>query len=324
MTTAQIDREFVLRMKGVFRGHLDELEKQSAKEKRKLQIGNTARSRKMVKIIRETQTAMRLVFSKYLSLLNRVIAQQAKQVKVKRLRLKKYFNADRSMAYTGAEDDQLEDAFVIDEAARPALKENTDKIFDALNEDLMRVIAEGQRLAFDMAIKDIDKKPTGEDHNHEHGEQEREALEREQRQEREYLAGFLTSLRQKYKAVIDGDVEYTGNGYVFESPEEVGDVLRGIGEGAATRLDLHGMASTESAMVTGLVASGLGAGYVGGVWHTLHDGNVCPDCRALDGRWMSMEQFKENYKNTLCDGNCRCGEQFEPSNDVRRAQYGVF
>lgn len=324
MTTAQLDREFVLHMKGIFRGHLDELEKQSAKEKRKLQIGNTARSRKMVRIIRETQTALRLVFARYLSLLNRVIAERAKKVKVKRLRLKKYFHADRTMAYTGAEDDQLEDGYVIDDEAKAALKNNVDKVFDNLNEDLMRIIEAAQAEAFAMAIKDVNKKPTGEDHDHEHGEKEQQELEAENRREREYLAGFLTNLRQKYKSVIEGDVEYTGNGYVFESPSEVGDVLRGIGENAATRLDLHGMASTESAMVTGLVAAGLGAGYVGGVWHTLHDGNVCPDCRALDGRWMSMEQFKENYKNTLCDGNCRCGEQFEHTNDPTKSQYGVL
>jgi hypothetical protein len=320
----KLNREWILKLKGVLGKHLMLLKQLSGKEKRKLQIGSTSRSRKMVKLIRETQTGLRTIFSKYLSALNRIIALRARKVRVKRLRLKKYFQSDRAMAYTGAEDEELEDGWVIEESSRLDLKQHVDMIFDNMHTDLLAVIKASQYEAYMMAVQEIDKTPAGELHDYSLAESDEQALKKEGDDEDEYLVAFLSKMRQQYKDVIDGNVEYTGNGYVFDSPAEVGDVLRGIGESAASRLDLHGMAAPESSMIAGLVASGLAAGYLGGVWHTLHDNVVCPDCRSMDGHWMTMEQFKANYKNTLCDGSCRCGEQFEHTNDVSRALYGVW
>lgn len=319
-----VKRETVLKLKGLVRETLVKLKLLAGKEKRELQIGNTPRSRKMVRLIRETQTGLREIYSKYLTALNRIIASKTRQVKVRRVRLKKYFQSDRAMAYTGAEDDQLEDAYVIDEARRDELKQITDNIFDGMHRDLMAYLKASQYEAYMLAVNEIDRRADGAEHEHPLGEADQVALKKEEDDEEHFLVGFLSKMRDQYKAVINGDVEYTGNGYVFESQSEVGDVLRSIGESSATRLDLHGMAAPESAMVSGLVAAGLGAGYLGGVWHTLHDNVVCPDCRALDGRWMTMQQFKDNYKNTFCDGNCRCGEQFEHTNDVTKAPYGVL
>lgn len=281
----------------------------------KLNIGRHARSRKMVEIIHDTDETLRTAFLKYMVALNRIIARHATLVKVKRKALKKYFAGDRTPV-SDETLDELVDGWIIDDSMRQQLKQQAGVITDEMRRGLLEILALSQQQAYEIGLGEIDgRKIQQQDENN---------LREEHRQQEHFIIAFLQQIRNEYHAVIDGNLEYTGQQYVYESEAELRRRFVEIGDTSIARLDLYAIAAPESAMIAGISQAGMEAGIMGGVWNTMDDNVVCPDCRALDGHWMTFKQFRQNYKSTLCDGRCRCGEQFEPTNDTSQARYGVW
>ena len=97
----------------------------------------------------------------------------------------------------------------------------------------------------------------------------------------------------------------------FESADEIDGIVDDVMDSYNHRVGLYSVNGLSMAMMTGLAAASVGL--VGGTWHTAEDDRVCNGCESLDGKWMSYIEFFMEFGNQDCDGNCRCGDLFEPS-----------
>jgi hypothetical protein len=302
------------RMSQAVKQTIHDMKKAAGDKPLKLKVGKHQRSAKMIALIYETDEALRTAFMRYLEALNRIISRNAVKVQVRRRKLSKYFSADR--AVIGDQDD-LVDGWIIPDSKRQQLKQHAGMILDEARRGLLEILANGQEAAYKIGLGEIDEE-RGEVASDEY------RLKEEHDEQEKFFIGFLTQMRQEYGAVIDGNLEYTGEQYVYESEAELRRRFVEIGDTSVGRLDLYAIAAPESAMMRGIEQAGVENGLKGGIWNTMHDDVVCPDCEALDGHWMTFNQFRKNYKHTLCNGRCRCPELFEPTNDWQKAPFGVY
>jgi len=128
-----------------------------------------------------------------------------------------------------------------------------------------------------------------------------------------YLDEFMDELTDEFDNVLfeknpDGTVI---DERMYDDPELFDEMFNDVMDTQEHRLALYainGLTLALMAGMTGEVKDVVGGGY----WHTVHDNGVCDGCKRLDGKWMSFEEFEMEYGHNECDGNCRCGELFEP------------
>jgi len=130
----------------------------------------------------------------------------------------------------------------------------------------------------------------------------------------EYLDGFMDDMVDEYDDIL---FTKTPSG-IIESEREFDDIdafdneFSDVMDTQEHRLSLYAINGLSLGLIAGLISTTEDM-YAGGVWHTSNDDRVCDGCDRLDGQWMSYDAFDALYGNNECDGNCRCGELFEPT-----------
>lgn len=129
-----------------------------------------------------------------------------------------------------------------------------------------------------------------------------------------YLDNFMDQLVDEYDDVlfdktptgmIEGEKTYSD---IDEFDSKFSDVM----DTKEHRLGLYAVNGLSLGLMAGMMAE-TGEEFAGGYWHTTDDDRVCDGCAKLDGMWMSYDEYNILYGNNECDGNCRCGELFEPA-----------
>jgi hypothetical protein len=140
----------------------------------------------------------------------------------------------------------------------------------------------------------------------------------------EYLDGFMDDLSEEYDGVlftlaptgfIEGIKEYDD---IDEFDQDFEDVM----DTQEHRLSIYAISGLSLALGIGLIEESK-EDFGGGFWHTQIDERVCDGCERLNGQWMSYDEFLEIYGDQDCDGNCRCGELFEPSETPQGGAEGL-
>ena len=143
---------------------------------------------------------------------------------------------------------------------------------------------------------------------------EKEALQKLYQRNDGYLDSFVDDLVDDFDSalfVMTGN-EVVGSIKPYEDVEAFDEEFDSIMDSQEHRLGLYATTGASLAMMMGLKIM-TDDFYVGGFWHTVGDDKVCSGCDSLDGQWMTYDYFLENHGNTECDGNCRCGDLFEPA-----------
>ncbi|MFA6971376.1 MAG: phage minor head protein [Gallionella sp.] len=132
-----------------------------------------------------------------------------------------------------------------------------------------------------------------------------------------YVDGLIEDVSNEYD-----DLLFTKDPYghvtgvrAWESKDEFDQSINDVMDTQEHRLSLFAINGITLASMAGLTfeAGGEEGAFAGGFWHTHEDDKVCEGCNRLDGQWMTFEEFNQIYGDTDCDGNCRCGELFEPA-----------
>ena len=130
----------------------------------------------------------------------------------------------------------------------------------------------------------------------------------------EYLDEFMDDLSDEYDNVLF-DMSPVGMVEGIKEYDSVDDFDNAFNEVMDTqehRLSVYAINGLSLALISGMVEV-TKEDFGGGFWHTSLDDRVCDGCDRLDGQWMSYDEFLDLYGNNDCDGNCRCGELFEPA-----------
>ena len=141
------------------------------------------------------------------------------------------------------------------------------------------------------------------------------SIQRALEEQKKFLEGYMDDLHQEYKELIDSGIPSSGEDVetTYSSEKDAIAAVDDVSETSTHRLDMYAIAAIEGAMMLGTKEAAIEEDFDGGIWHTMHDGTVCDDCEELDGQWLSWDEFDATYQETQCNGNCRCGELFEPS-----------
>jgi hypothetical protein len=297
----------------------DMLKRSAGKKFRELNIANGAAfSTELVSIIKETDKKLRAIWDHYITQIARSFASKIVKVEVKtKKRTIKMISYDNSLM----SDFDLDEIYAVSEEDALELSDDIEEIIGTLGVSLLACLKQQQQTAYLLGLKksyvtlnhldpkDIDPGLLNL------SDSDLQALHRDLESQEKHLKKFMEKLKDKYDSLLyDSPDEETAMGY--ESPQELMSAVEGVDTTSIHQLDMYAIASMESAMMLGSIIPHQQAGVSGGIWHTMHDGVVCPDCMALDGTWMTWDEFSSVYKNTLCDGSCRCGELFEQTNNM--------
>ncbi len=130
----------------------------------------------------------------------------------------------------------------------------------------------------------------------------------------QFLDSFMDEMIDEYDNVLfnknpQGMIE---SEKVYDKVEDFDNAFSDVMDTQEHRLDLYAINGLSLGLMAGLVGSTEDE-FAGGYWHTTPDDRVCDGCARLDGQWMSFEEYDTLYGQNECDGNCRCGELFEPA-----------
>ncbi len=130
----------------------------------------------------------------------------------------------------------------------------------------------------------------------------------------DYLKNLVNDVSEEYDDILFRKDPY---GHVegvreWESQKEFDENIGDVMDTQEHRLGIFAVNGLSMAAMAGLVEEA-GEEMAGGYWHTHEDDRVCEGCNRLDGQWMTFDEFQNIYGETDCDGNCRCGELFEPA-----------
>jgi hypothetical protein len=292
----------------------DFLKRSSGKNFRQLTIGKTGTqfSKEVIAVIHQTDMGLRKIWDHKITHIARMIAAKITTVKVKVPSKKKFFH-DESLL----DDFDLVDAYTITKEDADTLTTEIDETIEVMGAMLLQVIDRQQKVAYLLghnkaaltlyntevptSLKNLD-------------ENDLRILQAELDFQEEHLKKFMAKLQDKYHNLLYSDPGEPWPAY--KTPQDLMENVENVDTTSIHQLDMYAIAAVEMAMMPGTIEPHKQNGVNGGIWHTMHDGTVCPDCVALDGTWMSWEEFNSIYKNTLCNGSCRCGELFEPSNNT--------
>lgn len=129
-----------------------------------------------------------------------------------------------------------------------------------------------------------------------------------------FLDGFMDEMVDEFDTVLF-DKNSTGmieSEKVYENVDDFDNAFSDVMDTQEHRLDLYAINGLSLGLMAGMEDI-VQDEFAGGIWHTSSDDRVCDGCNSLDGRWMSFDEYDTLYGNNECDGNCRCGELFEPS-----------
>jgi len=130
----------------------------------------------------------------------------------------------------------------------------------------------------------------------------------------EFLNSFMDDVNDQYDDVF---FTKTPTGMI-ESERQYADISEfdgefdGVMDNEEHRLSIYAINGLTLGLMAGMIGE-IQDEFGGGYWHTSADDRVCDGCDRLDGQWMSFDEFDSVYGQNDCDGNCRCGELFEPS-----------
>jgi len=129
-----------------------------------------------------------------------------------------------------------------------------------------------------------------------------------------FLDSFMDEMTEEFDEVLfnktpTGMIE---SEKVYDDVDEFDSEFSDVMDTQEHRLDLYAINGLSLGLMAGLMSS-TEEQFAGGIWHTSEDDRVCDGCASLDGRWMSYDEYDLLFGNNECDGNCRCGELFEPS-----------
>jgi hypothetical protein len=99
---------------------------------------------------------------------------------------------------------------------------------------------------------------------------------------------------------------------VYDDINEFDNEFSDVMETQEHRLSIYAINGLSLGLMAGLMGI-TKKEYAGGIWHTSADDRVCDGCEKLDKMWMSYDEYFTLYGNNECNGNCRCGELFEPT-----------
>jgi hypothetical protein len=129
-----------------------------------------------------------------------------------------------------------------------------------------------------------------------------------------FLDGFMDDMVDEFDDVLftktpAGMIEAEKT---YDDIDEFDSEFTDVMETKEHRLGLYAVNGLSLGLMAGMMME-TGDQFAGGVWHTSEDDRVCDGCDKLDGMWMSFDEYDTLYGNNECDGNCRCGELFEPT-----------
>jgi hypothetical protein len=129
-----------------------------------------------------------------------------------------------------------------------------------------------------------------------------------------FLDGFMDDMVDEFDNVLftktpAGMIEAEKT---YDDIDEFDDEFTGVMDNKEHRLGLYAINGLSLGLMAGMMMETEDQ-FAGGIWHTSEDDRVCDGCDKLDGMWMSFEEYDTLYGNNECDGNCRCGELFEPT-----------
>jgi len=139
-----------------------------------------------------------------------------------------------------------------------------------------------------------------------------------------YLDNFMDNLVDEYQDILfvltpTGMVESVRD---YADPNEFDNAFNDVMETKEHRLGLYAVAGLSNALIAGMIDE-TKEDFGGGYWRATGDDRECDGCRRLDGKWLSNDEFQEIFGNNDCDGNCRCGELFEPAPAPEGGVYGI-
>ncbi len=132
-----------------------------------------------------------------------------------------------------------------------------------------------------------------------------------------YLGNLVEEVSQEYDDILfrKDPFDHIEGVRVWDDKDEFDQSINDVMDTQEHRLSLFAINGLSLAVMAGLVfeTGGEEGEFAGGYWHTHEDDRVCDGCNRLDGQWMTYDEFQQIYGDTDCDGNCRCGELFEPA-----------
>lgn len=290
------------------------LKRAAGKSFRALTVGSTGSklSDKAIKIMNQTDKELRETWDRHISYIVRSVTPKIKKVKVKKP-LKKMVDYDESLI----DNFEMVDGYTLSPEDRDQLSDEIAETLAALQSALMKVLKQQQQVAYLLGLQKSQSSLSGgtlESQETELSESDLKALKIELQIQEEHLNKFIDRLKAKYDeflSVPPGEQEP-----VYDSQQEIISDVSDVDTTSVHNLDVYAIAAIQAAIMAGTIGTMEAEGVNGGIWHTMHDGVVCEDCQELDGTWLSWHDFNQIYKNTLCNGNCRCGELFEPCNNT--------
>ena len=129
-----------------------------------------------------------------------------------------------------------------------------------------------------------------------------------------YLDNFMDNVVDGYDNVL---FNMTSAGMVesaktYDDIDEFDSEFEGVMDNQEHRLGIYAINGLGLGLMAGMISM-VDESFAGGYWHTTVDGRQCDGCMSLDNKWMSFDEFYTLYGKNECDGNCRCGELFEPA-----------